>query len=57
MSKYKKTYKLYTAWNYEQEVEDLNAASKMGWKLINKTFIGKLRGNILLNTSFYGIIL
>ncbi len=35
MSKYKKTYKLYTAWNYEQEVEELNAASKMGWHLVN----------------------
>lgn len=31
---YKTTHKLYTAWNYRKEIEDLNEASKKGWQLI-----------------------
>ncbi|MBE5955256.1 MAG: DUF2812 domain-containing protein [Lachnospiraceae bacterium] len=35
MSKdYKTSYKVYTAWNYEKEIEDLNRASAEGWQLI-----------------------
>ncbi len=35
MSKeYKTSHKVYTAWNYEKEIEDLNKASAEGWQLI-----------------------
>ena len=35
MSKeYRTSYKVYTAWNYEKEIEDLNKASVEGWQLI-----------------------
>lgn len=35
MSKeYKTSYKIYTAWNYKEEITDLNNASKEGWQLI-----------------------
>ena len=32
--KYKTSYKVYSAWNYQKEVEDLNKASEQGWQLI-----------------------
>ena len=32
--KYKNSYKVYSAWNYEKEIEDLNAASEQGWQLV-----------------------
>ena len=31
---YKTSYKMYSAWNYEKEIEDLNAASEEGWQLV-----------------------
>ncbi len=31
---YKTSYKVYTAWNYEKEIEDLNKASEEGWQLV-----------------------
>ena len=31
---YKNVYKIYSAWNYEKEVEDLNKASEEGWQLV-----------------------
>jgi hypothetical protein len=31
---YKTSYKAYSAWNYEKEIEDLNAASEQGWQLV-----------------------
>lgn len=31
---YKTSYKMYSAWNYELEIEDLNKASKDGWQLV-----------------------
>ncbi len=35
MSKTRKTsFKAYPAWNYEKEIEDLNAASEKGWQLV-----------------------
>ena len=35
MSKqYKTTFRAYSAWNYEKEIEDLNKASEQGWQLI-----------------------
>ena len=35
MSKNTKTsWKLYSAWNYEKEIEDLNKASEQGWQLV-----------------------
>ena len=35
MSKnYKKSYKMYTAWNYQREIEDLDKASEQGWQLV-----------------------
>lgn len=35
MSKnYKRSYKAYSAWNYQREIEDLNAASERGWQLV-----------------------
>ena len=34
--KYKTSHKVYTAWNYEKEIEDLNAQSEKGWQLINE---------------------
>lgn len=32
---YKKSFKFYTAWNYQREIEDLNKASGQGWQLIH----------------------
>ena len=32
--KYKTSYKVYPAWNYEKELEDLNNASEQGWQLV-----------------------
>lgn len=31
---YKYSFKIYSAWNYEKEVEDLNRASEEGWQLV-----------------------
>ena len=31
---YKNSYKVYSAWNYQKEVEDLNKASAQGWQLV-----------------------
>lgn len=31
---YKTAHKVYTAWNYQKEIEDLNKASEQGWQLI-----------------------
>ena len=30
----KHTHKVYSAWNYEKEIEDLNKASEEGWQLV-----------------------
>lgn len=32
--KYKTSYKLYPAWNYQEEIADLNQASEKGWQLV-----------------------
>ena len=32
---YKTSHRVYTAWNYQKEIEDLNKASEQGWQLIN----------------------
>jgi len=32
--KYKTSHKVYSAWNYEKEIEDLNKASENGWQLV-----------------------
>ncbi|MBR1757981.1 MAG: DUF2812 domain-containing protein [Lachnospiraceae bacterium] len=32
--KYKTSFRAYSAWNYEKEVEDLNRASEEGWQLV-----------------------
>lgn len=43
---YKKSYKLYSAWNYELEIEDLNKASAEGWQLIKGgAFFSKFKRN------------
>ena len=34
MRKYKTTHKMYSAWNYEREIEDLNKMSEQGWQLV-----------------------
>ena len=31
---YKTSYKMYSAWNYDLEIEDLNKASAEGWQLV-----------------------
>ena len=31
---YKTSYRVYSAWNYMKEVEDLNRASEQGWQLV-----------------------
>ncbi|MBQ6539723.1 MAG: DUF2812 domain-containing protein [Oscillospiraceae bacterium] len=31
--KYKTSFRVYSAWNYQKEVEDLNRASEQGWQL------------------------
>lgn len=31
---YKTSYRVYSAWNYENEIEDLNKASEQGWQLV-----------------------
>ena len=33
-AEYKTSYKAYSAWNYEKEIEDLNKASEQGWQLV-----------------------
>ena len=36
MSKqYKRSFRFYSAWNYEREIEDLNRASEQGWQLVH----------------------
>lgn len=46
MKRYKKKYNVYSAWNYEQEVLDLNAQSEKGWQLIKgKSFSHKYEYN------------
>ena len=32
---YKTSHKMYTAWNYQKEIEDLNSASAQGWQLVH----------------------
>ena len=34
MKKYRTTHKLYSAWNYEGEIEELNRMSEQGWQLV-----------------------
>jgi len=34
MKNYKTTHKMYSAWNYEREIEDLNKMSEQGWQLV-----------------------
>jgi len=42
MKRYKKKYNIYSAWNYGQEVLDLNAQSEKGWQLVKgKSFSHK----------------
>ena len=31
---YKRSFKVYSAWNYQREIEDLNRASEQGWQLV-----------------------
>ena len=31
---YRTSYKMYSAWNYGKEIEDLNEASEQGWQLV-----------------------
>lgn len=46
MKRYKKKYNMYSAWNYEQEVLDLNAQSEKGWQLVKgKSFSHKYEYN------------
>lgn len=35
MGEYKRKFGIYSAWNYELEIEDLNEMSAKGWQLIN----------------------
>ena len=32
--KYKRSFRMYAAWNYGKEIEDLNRASEQGWQLV-----------------------
>ena len=32
--KYRRSYRIYSAWNYGKEIEDLNRASEQGWQLV-----------------------
>ncbi len=34
MGKYKTRVRLYAAWNYQREIDDLNAMSEKGWQLV-----------------------
>ena len=34
MADFKTTCRIYSAWNYEQEIADLNRASEQGWQLV-----------------------
>ncbi len=34
MSNYKRSFKAYPAWNYQEEIDDLNKASEQGWQLV-----------------------
>ena len=33
-AQYKTSWNVYSAWNYEKEIEDLNRASEQGWQLV-----------------------
>ena len=33
-AEYKRSFRMYSAWNYMQEVEDLNKMSDEGWQLV-----------------------
>lgn len=34
---YKTSYKMYSAWNYQKEIEELNKASEHGWQLVKSS--------------------
>ena len=43
---YKTSHRVYTAWNYQKEIEDLNKASEQGWQLIKGgSFSSKYKWN------------
>ena len=47
MGEYKRKFGIYSAWNYELEIEDLNEMSAKGWQLINGgSFSHKYKRNI-----------
>ena len=33
-AKYKRSYRIDSAWNYQKEIEDLDRASEQGWQLV-----------------------
>lgn len=46
MRKYKTTHKMYSAWNYEREIEDLNRMSDQGWQLVaGRMFSSRFKRN------------
>jgi hypothetical protein len=43
---YKNSHKVYSAWNYQKEIEDLNKKSEQGWQLIHGgSFSSKFKRN------------
>lgn len=46
MRKYKTTHKMYSAWNYQREIEDLNRMSEQGWQLLEgRMFSSRFKRN------------
>lgn len=44
-AEYRQSYRLYPAWNYEKEIEDLNLASEQGWQLVRGGFHSRFLKN------------
>ena len=44
MKEYKTTHRLYSAWNYQREIDDLNAQSEKGWQLVTVEELAAARG-------------
>lgn len=40
MKEYKTTHKIYSAWDYTREIEDLNKMSENGWQLVKGGLLG-----------------
>ena len=53
MDQYKRKFGIYSAWNYELEIQELNDMSAQGWQLISGgCFSNKFKKNIELQYRY-----